>query len=63
MKILLDTHVLIWAITDNKKLSDEAKNIILDPANEICYSAVSVWEVVIKHMKSPDIIPYQDGNW
>ncbi len=40
MKILLDTHILIWALTNNLFLSDKAKEIILNADNEIYYSIV-----------------------
>ena len=53
MKILLDTHILIWALTNNLFLSDKAKEIILNADNEIYYSIVSLWEVEIKHISNP----------
>ena len=48
MNILLDTHIAIWAMTDDKRLTKKARDIILDPANNIYYSAASVFEVDIK---------------
>ena len=51
MKLLLDTHVLIWAAQANQgpdSLSREAVALIGDEANELHFSAVSLWEVVIK---------------
>jgi PIN domain nuclease of toxin-antitoxin system len=52
MKLLLDTHLLLWAaITDVKStgsLSTEAIAIIGDPANTLIFSAASIWEVTIK---------------
>ena len=54
MKILLDTHIAIWAVLDSTELSDSAKAIILDENNEIYYSAASVWEITIKHMAHPE---------
>ena len=42
MKILLDTHITIWATTDDNRLSKKAREIILDPANELYYSTASV---------------------
>ena len=50
MKILLDTHIAIWAVLDSEELSDEARAMILDEDNEIYYSAASVWEITIKDM-------------
>ena len=56
MKILIDTHIAIWAVLNDPKLPKRAKNIILDEANEIFYSTASVWEITIKHMLHPDRI-------
>lgn len=58
MKILLDTHVAIWAVLDSEELSDEARTMILDENNEIYYSAASVWEITIKHMAHPETFLY-----
>lgn len=49
MKILLDTHIALWAITDSPKLPPRARELILSPQNEIHVSAASVWEIAIKH--------------
>ena len=49
MKLLLDTHVALWTLTDDPRLTTEARALILDPANEICVSAVTLWEIAIKH--------------
>ena len=43
MKILLDTHVIIWALTDDPRLSKAARIAITDPANTIYYSLASIW--------------------
>lgn len=58
MKILLDTHIAIWAVLDSEELSDEARKMILDRRNEIYYSAASVWEITIKHMTHPETFLY-----
>ena len=57
MKYLLDSHILTWALFADEKLPGEAYAIVNDPKNEIYYSAASVWEVGIKHSKSPEKIP------
>ena len=56
MKILIDTHIAIWAVLNDPKLPKNARDIILDDGNEIFYSTVSVWEVTIKHILRPDKI-------
>lgn len=48
MQILLDTHTLIWALEDNPKLSQEAKDLITDLNNTIFVSSASIWEIAIK---------------
>ena len=54
MKFLLDTHILLWALSEDDKLPEKAKRIIEDNSNEIYYSVLSLWEIEIKHMKHPD---------
>ena len=46
--------MILWSLYDPDKLSDEAKAIITDPDNWICYSTVSLWEIEIKRLKRPD---------
>lgn len=48
MKFLLDTHALLWAVSDPKKLSDEAGECIAESSHVICVSLVSLWELRIK---------------
>ena len=48
MKLLLDTHALLWAIIAPEQLSAEARAAITDPAAQIAVSAVSFWEIAIK---------------
>jgi PIN domain nuclease of toxin-antitoxin system len=48
LKLLLDTHLLLWAASDPERLSAEARGLIEDPENEVLFSAASLWEVAIK---------------
>ena len=48
MKLLLDTHVFIWALTDPKRLPVIAKAAITNTENELYVSSVSFWEIAIK---------------
>lgn len=61
MKILLDTHIALWAITNDSKLSEKARKMILDVDNEIYYSTASVWKATIKYMARPDKI-FESGK-
>lgn len=48
MILLVDTHLLLWAAGEPKKLSATARRLLADPANELWFSAASLWEVAIK---------------
>ena len=48
MRLLLDTHVLLWFILDDPQLSAKADAMITDPNNEIELSSASDWEIAIK---------------
>lgn len=48
MRLLLDTHTLIWAMDDSTKLSGAATIALQDPANDLLLSAATVWELAIK---------------
>lgn len=45
---LLDTHILLWWLNDNPRLSSHAKTLISNPHNELYISSVSIWEASIK---------------
>jgi PIN domain nuclease of toxin-antitoxin system len=49
VRILLDTHTLLWAAFDEDALSPRARRLIQSPANEIIVSAASAWEVATKY--------------
>lgn len=48
MKLLLDTHLLLWAASTPEKLSSDARDLISAPENELFFSAASLWEITIK---------------
>ena len=48
MKLLLDTHILLWTVGQPEKLSESARTILTEPANSLFFSAASIWEIVIK---------------
>ena len=58
MNILLDTHVLIWALENNPELSDGARNSIIRAGNMVFVSSISIWEIAIKKnlgkLETPD---------
>jgi len=48
MKLLLDTHILLWAAGASDRLSADARQLLDDPRNELYFSAASLWEIAIK---------------
>ena len=51
MRLLLDSHVLLWALMDVPKLGVRAREAITSPNNEVFVSAVSMWELALKREK------------
>lgn len=49
MRLLLDTHIALWALTDDPRLTQRARELLANPGNSVFVSAVSVWEIAIKH--------------
>ena len=49
MKLLLDTHILLWAAGELEQLSNQAKALMEDPQNQLYFSAASLWEISIKN--------------
>ena len=49
MKLLLDTHLLLWAAGNPDLLPAAARSLLDDPENELIFSSASLWEVAIKH--------------
>lgn len=58
MKVLLDTHIAIWAIADAPALPAAARKAILDGRNELYVSDISAWEIAIKSVARPGSIPF-----
>ena len=48
MKILLDTQIFLWAISNDRRLSREYRDAYQEPENELYLSVASVWEMLIK---------------
>jgi PIN domain nuclease of toxin-antitoxin system len=54
MRLLLDTHLLLWAAGQPKKLPAAARKLIANPRNSLCFSAASLWEIAIKNALGRD---------
>ena len=61
MKLLLDTHLLLWASEGSHRLSTAARKLILNPANELIFSSASIWEIAIKHAKGVERFDAEPG--
>ena len=48
MNLLLDTHILLWVAGQPDRLSEECREMLLNPANNLIFSAASLWEISIK---------------
>lgn len=57
MRLLLDTHFVLWAATQTAQFTLEERSILTDPENQILVSAVSIWELRIKWNRR-----YQSGE-
>lgn len=66
MRLLIDTHVLIWLATEPERLPIAARSDLETPETEILYSSVNIWEIAIKQaLRRPDfaIAPNAMRNW
>ena len=61
MELLLDTHILLWLVTDSSLLSSKARAMIEDVNNTCLFSPVSISEISQKHKKHPDRLSF-DGE-
>ena len=60
MKLLLDTHIALWAISDSKRLREDVRELIENEENAVFYSMASVWEVAIKRKMHPEQMPIDE---
>ena len=63
MRLLLDTHALLWALDNNRRLSAAARAALADPANALLISSVSAFEITTKYRlgKLPEFASVADG--
>ncbi len=59
MRVLVDTHALLWAITADDRLSKRAHSVLASFANEVFVSAATAWEITTKHRLGK--LPSADG--
>ena len=63
MKLLLDTHIALWAVADTAKLPKEVFGLLEAESNQVFYSVASVWEVAIKSKIRPDNMPISEETF
>ena len=57
MRVLLDTHIMLWAMTDDPRLSKVARDVIEDGRNEVFFSTASLCEISLKRKTHSDKMP------
>jgi PIN domain nuclease of toxin-antitoxin system len=57
MRILLDTHIFLWFISGDTRLSTNVRDVIRDLDNEVYLSAVSIWEAIVKYQLGKLLLP------
>jgi PIN domain nuclease of toxin-antitoxin system len=63
MKVLLDTHAFLWAVMGSDRLSDRARDLIDDPANDLWLSAASAYELAVKAAKGHLQLPEDPASY
>jgi PIN domain nuclease of toxin-antitoxin system len=62
MRLLLDTQIALWGLTNDRRLTAKAQKLILEPENDIFISAVSLWEIAIKFQLARGDMPVSGGR-
>lgn len=60
MRLLLDTHVLLWATAEPERLAERLRHALAVPGNTVFVSAASVWEIAIKRALGRIVFPLED---
>ena len=63
MRLLLDTHVLLWILGDRSRIGPRVEEEYIDPRNEVVVSAASAWEVAIKQSLGKLELPAPAETW
>ncbi len=56
MKLLLDTHIFLWFITADSRLSAMFRDVIREPKNDVFLSVVSLWEIMIQKSEQTETL-------
>ncbi|MCC6140764.1 MAG: type II toxin-antitoxin system VapC family toxin [Nitrospira sp.] len=63
MKLLLDTHVLVWSVLDPGQLSEAIRNELENPANELWLSPITLWEIHLLAEKGRIVLRPDPSRW
>lgn len=63
MRLLLDTHALLWWLADDAQLGVQARGLIADPGNDILVSVASLWEIVVKSRVGKLRADFREISW
>ena len=63
MRILVDTHALLWAAAGSGRLSPRARDVMEDPANDLVFSAASAYVIAVKAAKGHLQLPEDAATW
>lgn len=63
MRVLLDTCALLWLVGDPTQLSTRARTALADGETELCVSAISAFEIAVKHKKGKLALPLPAREW
>ncbi len=63
MKLLLDTHIWLWALHDPTRLSHRVRDVLRTPANELWLSPASTWEALLLNAKGKIRLPANLADW
>jgi PIN domain nuclease of toxin-antitoxin system len=63
MTLLIDTHVLLWALHEPARLSDRARGLLEDGSVQVLVSTVSAWEIAIKESLRKLLLPAPSRTW
>jgi PIN domain nuclease of toxin-antitoxin system len=63
LKLLLDTHVWLWALHEPSRLSHRVRDVLRNPSNELWLSPVSTWEALLLNAKGRIRLPANLSDW
>ena len=63
MKLLLDTHIWVWSVADDSRLTDTVRRVLGDPSHELWISSISTWEVLILAERGRLVLEPDARSW